>query len=477
MSLHTAAQHLASKGRDGDSMLVHMSPGEVKGLQALAMAHGGSLSINPSTGLAEASFLKRILPMVAGAAITGLSGGMINPLTASMIVGGFEGVRTGDLGQGLMAGLGAYGGAGLGQGLAAAGSTTSGLQSAGFSEIPSTETLTKSLTADTGVGSSMGINSFDAANVGQTPLDPTKVSNFADAYTKGAATPETIGGRFTQMGQGIGQLGTEGGRAAAYNAMPTGTLPALGSTALSAMTPEAPPIPGAPEEEERYKSSPYRYNLASNFSGFTPAAPNPYYRPTGLGYAAGGDVMMAAGGTYDDEPMGDTPGMASGGIAGYAEGGKLEMKRMSLGEGMYRDTDEDTANLGAYDAAKKRMEKQFAAANLKPKEMPKSGIAKLGQMKAMASGGLGSYSDGGRMLKGPGDGMSDDIPAVIGKKQPARLADGEFVVPADVVSHLGNGSTDAGAKKLYSMMDKVRHARTGKKKQAPAVKADKYMPA
>jgi hypothetical protein len=81
------------------------------------------------------------------------------------------------------------------------------------------------------------------------------------------------------------------------------------------------------------------------------------------------------------------------------------------------------------------------------------------------------------MLKGPGDGMSDSIPATIGRKQPARLADGEFVVPADVVSHLGNGSTDAGAKKLYSMMDKVRHARTGKKTQAKAVKADRYMPA
>jgi hypothetical protein len=98
----------------------------------------------------------------------------------------------------------------------------------------------------------------------------------------------------------------------------------------------------------------------------------------------------------------------------------------------------------------------------------------------MASGGissLGGYSDGGRMLKGPGDGMSDSIPGVIGGRQPARLADGEFVVPADVVSHLGNGSTDAGAKQLYAMMDKVRKARTGKKKQAPAVKANRYMPA
>jgi hypothetical protein len=98
----------------------------------------------------------------------------------------------------------------------------------------------------------------------------------------------------------------------------------------------------------------------------------------------------------------------------------------------------------------------------------------------MASGGissLGSYSDGGRMLKGPGDGMSDSIPAKIGGKQEARLADGEFVVPADVVSHLGNGSTDAGAKQLYSMMDKVRQARTGHKVQGRQIKPNKYMPA
>jgi hypothetical protein len=89
---------------------------------------------------------------------------------------------------------------------------------------------------------------------------------------------------------------------------------------------------------------------------------------------------------------------------------------------------------------------------------------------------LGGYSDGGRLLKGPGDGMSDNIPASIGHKQPARLADGEFVVPADVVSHLGNGSTDAGAKKLYAMMDKVRTARVGTKKQGKEIKAEKYLP-
>jgi hypothetical protein len=79
------------------------------------------------------------------------------------------------------------------------------------------------------------------------------------------------------------------------------------------------------------------------------------------------------------------------------------------------------------------------------------------------------------MLKGPGDGMSDDIPASIGNKQPARLADGEFVVPADVVSHLGNGSTDAGAKHLYSMMDKVRKARTGNPKQGKQINPNRYL--
>ena len=96
-------------------------------------------------------------------------------------------------------------------------------------------------------------------------------------------------------------------------------------------------------------------------------------------------------------------------------------------------------------------------------------------------GSLGSYSDGGRLLKGPGDGVSDSIPATIGaKQQPARLADGEFVIPARIVSELGNGSTDAGAKKLYAMMDRVQRARgktTGKNKVAANSRSDKYLPA
>jgi hypothetical protein len=82
----------------------------------------------------------------------------------------------------------------------------------------------------------------------------------------------------------------------------------------------------------------------------------------------------------------------------------------------------------------------------------------------------------GGYLDGQGDGMSDSIPATIEGKQPARLADGEFVVPADVVSHIGNGSSKAGSKKLYAMMDKVRRARTGHTKQGKQINADKYLP-
>jgi hypothetical protein len=463
MSLHVAAKHLASKGRDGDTELVHMTKGEIQGLQGLALAAGGSLSINPDTGLVEASFLKRILPMVAGAGLMMIPG--VNAAIAGGMVGGFETLRTGDIGKGLMAGLGAYGGAGLAQGLSTAGAqtgaagTTTATQAANASA--NATPIATEVTKDA-VGTQAG-----AALRGFTPIpgaNPAVTNTAAEALKAGIPAPVTMG----NLGAGF-----TAGPSAIYNAMPTGTMLGLGSTAVSALTPDAPKPPGVPEEDERYKGAPYRYSLSPNFQGFTPNRPNPYYTPRGLGYAEGGDVMMAAGGTYDDEPMGgDMPGMAAGGIAAYRSGG------LKMGEGIARDTDTDTASLNAFEAAKKRMSKINKAANM-PKnyaaQMPQ--VRGLGEIAVAQGGSIGGYSDGGRMLKGPGDGMSDSIPATIGKRQPARLADGEFVVPADVVSHLGNGSTDAGARKLYSMMDKVRKARTGKKKQAPAVKTDKYMPA
>ena len=204
--------------------------------------------------------------------------------------------------------------------------------------------------------------------------------------------------------------------------------------------------------------------------------------------------------------------MASGGIASFAKGTPREKdpeadfaRYYALMEGqapeqppapsyvgrvgIAYDDDQDTRYQDPLTAALIRQGKASKRAGIpagpvipRPKPLGTINLAPAGTQQA-ASGGimgynLGGYADGGnpRLLKGPGDGMSDNIPAVIGSRQPARLADGEFVVPADVVSHLGNGSTDAGAKKLHQMMDKIRMARTGKKKQAPAVKPKKYMP-
>ena len=127
MSLHALAGHMASRGRGPDTMLVHMTPGEVHGLQALALKHGGSLTINPETGLPEAGFLSSILPMLAGLALAPLTAGTSlaflgsSALSTALTVGGITGLATGSLKKGLMAGIGAWGGFGIGEALAGAG--------------------------------------------------------------------------------------------------------------------------------------------------------------------------------------------------------------------------------------------------------------------------------------------------------------------------------------------------------------------
>jgi hypothetical protein len=140
-------------------------------------------------------------------------------------------------------------------------------------------------------------------------------------------------------------------------------------------------------------------------------------------------------------------------------------------------------NLGRYMKKPKKRKKYQAGGIASLTRTPQGAAVNPadGYNFGFAGGGMPSmpeYQAGGKLLRGAGDGMSDDIPAVIRGKgvQRAALADGEFVIPADVVSHLGNGSTEAGAKKLYQMMAQIRKARTGKSKQAPAVKVDKYLP-
>ena len=201
----------------------------------------------------------------------------------------------------------------------------------------------------------------------------------------------------------------------------------------------------------------------------------------------GGPAALAAkaqGGDYNAmlalNKLRGTPNAnyASGGVVAFDNGGQAQLTPDQMAKMQAQATQQQASQYDPY--SELQQQAMYARMAGLPQITPTSS-AQGGLLSSYASGGgissLGGYSDGGRMLKGPGDGMSDSIPASIQGKQPARLADNEFVVPADVVSHLGNGSSDAGAKKLYAMMSKVRKARTGKAKQAPAIKADKYMPA
>jgi hypothetical protein len=407
MSLHNLAQHLQAAGRNEDKVLVHMTPTEVGGLQALALAHGGSLTINPVTGLPEANFLKKLLPTIAGIGLSMIPG--VGPLMAAGIVGGGTALATGSLQKGLMAGLGAYGGAGLGAGLSKVGAAAAG---AGASGTAGTAGASQLATVAPGVNPVVGQMASGAGSVA-----PTSLAN---------------------MQAGLGTLNSMEGFKNLYSALPTGTLPATGATLLAAASrPRLKPVDvnqgmirpyefsrtqnqqayadqGSPMWSENPSSTRERQYFNDQFTALQPyAAPGPEYA-------------------------------ADGGLVALADGGPVEQMSMQNNALM---------------------------------------LANNPDMPRMAAGGishLGDYSDGGRLLKGPGDGVSDSIPAVIADRQPARLADGEFVVPARIVSELGNGSTEAGARKLYAMMDRVQGARkksVGKHKVAVDSKAEKLLPA
>jgi hypothetical protein len=170
---------------------------------------------------------------------------------------------------------------------------------------------------------------------------------------------------------------------------------------------------------------------------------------------------------------------AEGGVMGLAVGGPVET--MSAMNAVGSNMRYPQAQLQTSLYSNPLMQRPEPVNVISPGEGPAVG-AYSGEQK-FAGGGishLGDYSDGGRLLKGPGDGVSDSIPAVIGNRQPARLADGEFVVPARIVSEIGNGSTEAGARKLYAMMDRVQKARrktVGKGRVAANTRADKHLPA
>jgi hypothetical protein len=441
MSLEVAAKHLAAHGRGPDDQLVHMSGKEVAGLQALAKAAGGSLTINPQTGLAEAGFLDDLLPTIVGAGLMYFSGGAINPLTAGAIVGGVETVRTGDVGKGFMAGLGGYGGAGMVGGLTGAGASAMNTQATN-----AIQTANPGLTASE-IGREMGTAGFVQPNIAAS-ANPALASN-ADKLMAGGSSFLTD--------PSVAGLG-------GYKTLGMAAAPAV----MGAMQPKLNAEPDKTPQMVRPYSYNYNAQTPSNMIGSQ-------YQPTGQDTSE----RQWFNPSYTAlEPY----QAANGGIIALAGGGPVEM--MSNQAAMGTNTMYPMANMATSSFATP-YQSPVSTNMLAPTS--DSGVGMNGepnmQGTRLAAGGLsdlGGYSDGGRLLRGPGDGVSDSIPAQIGNKQPARLADGEFVVPARIVSELGNGSTEAGAKQLYKMLDRVQNARgktTGKNKVAKNTNAAKLLPA
>lgn len=271
-----------------------------------------------------------------------------------------------------------------------------------------------------------------------------------------------------------------------------------GSPSAMASQPQTQPI-GA-------MTAQYNPNVpsASNSYGGT-GGPGAYPPIGGVGYAGGGIPRYKGSPDY---------GSMVEGVGEVERGLEIATKRKVLeAPNPYVDIEPDEPELRRLDAhnrARKMLEMLSSSSKVKmAKGLPQSNVlgsfstdpakviaeqqakqsiaqdssaeAKEGGLMAMAEGGgighLGGYSDGGNLLRGPGDGVSDSIPATIGGKQPARLATGEFVIPARIVSELGNGSTDAGAKRLYAMMERIKAKRSKTKNIAADTKAYKYLPA
>ena len=430
MSLQHAAKHLEKHGRNGDTMLVHMSKGEVKSLNDIAMAGGGHLTINPHTGLPEAGFLKSLLPMIAGAGLMAVSGGAINPMTAGLLVGGGTAVATGDVKKGLMAGLGAYGGAGIGSALATSGTQAAALEPAASA---ASATPTPSIMAQAPVAATPPTSLTDLASVspGSTaPMSPTQM--FSQLPAPAPITPQSVG----------------------FPTQPVPTPSVIGSGYESSLANQKAAFDAGTTGERLSTMGKGAQNLT---------------QPGGLGrfYENLGNVEYTYG------PKTTLAAAAAPILSSAMEPEKQEETKTDSDPGQQYTYAANPTNPFPEPDPYGRERRYFS-----PAYTPRAAAGGM-----MASGGishLGDYSDGGRLLRGPGDGVSDSIPAVIGKKQPARLADGEFVIPARIVSELGNGSTEAGARKLYAMMDRIQKARkktVGKGKVAINSRSEKYLPA
>jgi len=428
-SVAQEARGLAALGRGGDTMLVHMSPEEVSGLRSLALQQGTDLTINPDTGLPEALKLKKLFRALApvlpflipgvGSALAGLGSKIgLNALAskalASGIIGGIAAPGKGfNFKEGLKTGIMAFAGGKLMEGIGAANAGTTAATTG------TTAATTAAPTATTaGTAASVPVDAFS-----YTPPVDTTAALTPTATTTTAATP-TPTDAAVQAGVGGAPVGTDAATQAALISNP-------GTTAAVTAPPPPPPPAGT--------AAP-----APNISAFE--------RYTGV-----------------------SPSTAMiGGSLLYG------MTQSEKEEDEYRRQMEE---LKAEEERKRRLGETAFSESLG--RVRPSGYSGGGGIVALAGGGTTYMEAGGttgptgepRMVRGTGDGMSDSVPASIEGVQEARLANDEFVIPADVVADIGNGSSNAGADKLYAMMDRIRKARHGTTKQPPEIRSEKYMPA
>jgi hypothetical protein len=489
MTTSHTAQGLASLGRNGDSMLVHMSPEEVGGLQQIGNSLGIKMSTNPHTGMPEAfsfgDFFTSFLPTIVGAAVGGPAGAgfmssTMTPILAGAGTGALLAAAKGDdpLMGGVMGGMGGYGGAGLGQTFSKAfgniGGTTAGAM----------DDLIAAGAQNMGGG---------AGNIGAFSSFADKISPVASAAAPKVTSLTNQISPFTNKAIGA-DLGVK-------NTAPTVGVNAGGYDAAASAAAELAKPPQFMSNLSDFGTG------VKNLTGFGDMSVGDAYKkftdaggsamdlamPIGGGVLAGlepSDLGYGGGDLYDDPDKGKYRGPQGQlnlsdkydtGLRLVAKGGAI--KSYALGGAV--NTNPSVG--GGLSSLYNRPEGQ-APQNISNDAYGLGRLSDLGSEQARyqaqtlgyAMGGLTALKSGGQpggYLDGEGDGMSDSIPATIEGKQPARLADGEFVIPADVVSHLGNGSSKAGSKRLYAMLDKVRHARTGNKKQGKEIKAEKYLPA
>jgi hypothetical protein len=499
------AQGLASLGRYGDSMMVHMNPNEVSGLQQLAEANGSTLTINPDTGMPEAflgDFINSLLPTAAGIA-GGAVGGPAGAAAAGALTGYAQGKR--DPLELAMAGLSGYGGGQIGSALGAGGTqalagtaeAASGV-AAGTAEAAAAQTFNAPVSNVIGANQMAGVSNL--SNIPTAQIN--QANNLQHLSNKNLTVPSK--GQPTPFSQAGGQ-----------GFSPQGTPDVLGESITQVneigfnATPNTNNLqsfnPGLTNDPTKLNNT---YGLdttlreTSGSLAKLPEAPNfndPLKRGLDLGREIGNpvttngiDSLKASGRGIKDAFNNPTDFLERLGGGEYTDSAGNIINKGGEGSALYGGiklgapiamAGVDAAYADAYDTVDPITRGgPSGPLNLSDAFRPSMTLpmyAQGGMIPSYQAGGIAGLGYGG-LLEGTGDGISDSIPARIDGSQEAALSKGEFVVPARIVSEIGNGSSDAGAERLYAMMDRVekdRERTTGQGNIAVDTNAERRLPA